>query len=216
MISIRLRYAIAAGLALFCIGLAAGKGELVRLEKPRVMPVEKAEWTDAQRAYLEPYEQSGRLFNVFKTFARHPDLASRFSQFGGYILRESTLSPRHREILILRIGWLCKSEYEWAQHSRLAKEAGMTDEEILRITKGAEAQGWTPIEAALLRATDELHKDAFISDATWDALTKEYDEKNMMDLVFTVGDYNMVSMALNSFGVQLDEGLTVPSLWSGR
>jgi alkylhydroperoxidase family enzyme len=204
----RTAYLLTAALALFGLGVLTGKGELVRLDKPRVAPVEKSEWTDAQRAYLEPYEQSGRLYNVFKTFARHPELASRFSTFGGYILRESTLSPRHREMAILRIGWLCQSEYEWGQHRRLGLEAGLTEEEILRINEGPGANGWSPFEAALLRAVDELHSDAFITDATWDALTKEYDEKNMMDLVFTVGDYNMVSMALNSFGVQLDEGLT--------
>jgi len=121
-------------------------------------------------------------------------------------LRESTLPPREREILILRIGWLCRCEYEFGQHTRVGKSVGLTSDEIFRITQGPNAPGWDPFDATLLRAVDELHSDAFITDATWNALAKRYDEKQLMDLVMTVGDYNMVSMFLNTMGVQLEEG----------
>ena len=84
---------------------------------------------------------------------------------------------------------------------------GLSEEEILRITKGPDATGWSEADATLLRAADELREDAFITDATWNALAKRYDEKQMMDIVFTVREYNLVSMALNSFGVQLDDGV---------
>ncbi|MEJ2146529.1 MAG: hypothetical protein P8020_15470 [Acidobacteriota bacterium] len=82
-----------------------------------------------------------------------------------------------------------------------------TDGELVRITQGPDAPGWTPFNATLLRAVDELHRDSFLSDPTWQALGAEYDARQLMDLVFTVGTYNLVSMALNSWGVQLDEGL---------
>jgi 4-carboxymuconolactone decarboxylase len=182
----------------------------VRLGEARIPPVEKEDWTEGQRAYLEPHEKAGRLLNVFKTAAHHPDLARSFDAFAfGYINRESsTLPPRHRELLILRIGWLCRSEYEWAVHSRIARSIGFTDDELVRITQGPDAPKWTPFEATLLRAVDELHRDAFITDATWGALSSEYDTRQIMDLVFTVGTYNTVSMALNCWGVQLDEGFT--------
>lgn len=179
-----------------------------RLSEPRIHPAQKAEWSEAQREFLSGYEASGRLFNVFTTMAKHPDLARDWVVFGGYILGESTLSARDREMLILRIGWLCQAEYEWAQHSRIAKSAGMSDAEILRLIEGPDAAGWSEIESALLRAVDELHADAFVTDGTWNTLAAHYSEKQMMDIVFTVGQYNLVSMALNSFGVQLDEGLT--------
>jgi alkylhydroperoxidase family enzyme len=117
------------------------------------------------------------------------------------------LPERDREILIIRIGWLCQSEYEWAQHVRIGKSVGLTDADIERITEGPSAAGLSEHDRLLLLATDELHKDAHISDATWDALSETYDTKQMMDVVFAVGEYNLVSMALNSFGVQLDEGL---------
>jgi 4-carboxymuconolactone decarboxylase len=180
-----------------------------RLDHPRIPPVEKEEWTDGQRDYLEPYEKAGRLYNVFKTAARHPELARSFDAFAvGHINGPSnTLPARDRELVILRIGWLCGSEYEWAQHSRIARLIGLTDGELVRITQGPDAPGWTPFNATLLRAVDELHRDSFLSDPTWQALGAEYDARQLMDLVFTVGTYNLVSMALNSWGVQLDEGL---------
>jgi alkylhydroperoxidase family enzyme len=149
--------------------------------------------------------------NVFKTVAHHPDLAKSLDAFAiGHILNSesSTLLPRHRELLILRIGWLCKSEYEWSAHSRIARDIGFTDDELIRITTGPGAPEWTPFEATLLRAVDELHSDAFVTNATWQALSEQYDTQQLMDLVATVGTYNMVSMILNSWGVQLEEGFT--------
>jgi alkylhydroperoxidase family enzyme len=174
----------------------------MRLEKPRVQPL-----SDDQ---LDPEikEQMGdRVLNIFRTLAHHPKLMKRWLVFGNHVLAKSTLTPRDREIAILRVGWLCQAGYEWGQHVVIGKTAGLSDEEIERITKGPEAEGWSPAETALLRATDELHADSFVGDATWSSLTEHYSTQQLMDLVFTVGQYHLVSMALNTFGVQLDEGL---------
>ncbi len=179
-----------------------------RLAQPRIAPVAKDAWTGAQREILAPLEAQGRAWNVFTTMANHPALAKDWLQFGGHILSRSTLPARDREVLILRIGWLCRSEYEWAQHARIGKAAGLSDADLQRIMDGPEAAGLAGHDTLLIQAVDELHEDAFISDETWSALAKTYDTQQMMDLVFTVGQYNMVSMALNSFGVQLDPGLT--------
>jgi alkylhydroperoxidase family enzyme len=178
-----------------------------RLTKPRIPPVEKARWTPEQKAILEPLERQGRLYNVFATMANHPDLARDWLTFANHVLRKSTLPPRDREILILRIGWLCGAEYEWAQHTRIGKSVGLTDEDLVHIRRGPDAAGATRHDRLLLRAVDELHNDSFIGDETWNALAKTYDTKQMMDLVFAVGQYNLVSTALNTFGVQLDPGL---------
>jgi alkylhydroperoxidase family enzyme len=178
-----------------------------RPAKPRVEPVQKQSWTEAQRAILEPYERQGRVWNVFATIANHAELARDWLTFATYILQRNSLPPRDREILILRIGWLCQAEYEWAQHVRIGKRVGLTDVDIEHIRQGPQAAGLSELDRLLLAATDELHADACVSDATWSALSKTYDTRQMMDLVFTVGQYNLVSMALNSFGVQLDEGL---------
>ncbi len=190
-----------------CTTLEKGTGERVRLKEPRIKPLAESEWNAEQQKILNPLKRNGRVLNVFTTIANHPKMADRWLTFAAYILRESTLPMRDREILILRIGWLCQSDYEFGQHTQIGKSAGLTDGEIKRITEGPKAPGWDPFDAALLQAVDELHADAFITDATWNALAKRYNTQQLMDVVATVGEYNLVSMFLNSFGVQLDEGV---------
>jgi len=183
----------------------------MRLSEPRIAPVPEPEWTDEQRKVLEPFVSQGRLYNIFTTLARNPKALRAFLAWGTYTLNHSSLNGREREIVILRTGFLCKSGYEWAQHVRIGKRAGLTDAEIAKIKIGGHAPGWSTADAALLRAADELHRDHFISDATWKALSGFLSEQQRMDLVFLVGQYTQVSMILNTFGVQLDEGLTLDS-----
>jgi len=181
----------------------------MRLDKPRIEPLPEGEWDEELRPTLEPTRAIGRgkVPNVLATIARHPKLLKRWNTFGNHVLFKSTLPARDREILILRIGWLCRAGYEWGQHVIIGKRSGLNDDDIERIRSGAEAPGWSPFEAALVRAADELHADAFIADTTWRTLAARYDTRQLMDVVFTVGQYNLVSMALNTFGVQLDEGV---------
>ncbi len=174
---------------------------------PRVGQLPEAEWDAETADLLNRFGQNGRIDNIFRTLAHHPKLLKRWTVFANHILFKSTLPPRDREILILRIGWLCQAEYEWAQHVVIGKRAGLTEAEIDRIAEGPDAAGWDPFDAALIRATDELHRDARISDATWAALGERYSTQQLMDVVFTVGNYNLVSMALKTMGVELDEGL---------
>jgi 4-carboxymuconolactone decarboxylase len=184
-----------------------GEKPRVRLNAPRIPPLPESEWTEGQKEMLATRKQpDGSLYNVYTTIVNHEDLFRSWIGFGAHILRNSTLPPRERELAILRIGYLCQAPYEWGHHVPIGKTAGLTDEEIERIKAGPAAAGWSAHDAAILRAVDELHTDAMISDATWAELSKKYEKKQMMDLVFTVGQYNLVSMALNSFGVQLEEG----------
>jgi len=148
----------------------------------------------------------GRDLNIFRVMMHHPDLARRWTVFAGHVLQKQTLPPRDRELLILRIGWLNQAEYEWAQHVEIAKRAGVTDVEIEKIKAGPKG-GWSNDEAALLQLADDLFEDSVVSDATWSRLSKSYSIQQMMDAVFTVGQYNLVSWALNSFGVPLDDFL---------
>jgi len=180
------------------------------LSEPRIPRVEKP-WTEAQREILEPREgRDGRLLGVWSTCAQAPDLCQAWLGFTDYLLRESTLPLRDRELLIMRIGYLNHGAYEWAAHRGIAGRAGISDEELLRITVGPDAGGWSTWDAALLRAADELHNDALISDTTWATLAERYDRRQLMEAVFTVGQYNMVAMYLNSLGVQFEEGFEGP------
>lgn len=187
----------------------------MKLSKPRVAPLAPDQWNAEQQAALGSFKDTaqsqlgtGIVYNVLGTLAQHWEAYKKFMGWALHVLGDtSTLGAREREILILRIGWLCQAEYEWAQHKLIGKKAGLSDPEIERIKLGPDAAGWDPFDALLLRATDELHKDACISDATWNGLTKRYNTQQMMDVVFAVGQYNMVSMVLNTMGVQLDAGL---------
>lgn len=179
----------------------------MKLATPRLDPIQPEEWTDEIKKILQPNVEKGTVFNIFKTLSHHPDLFRRWLVFGNHVLFKSTLPPRERELIILRIGWLCEAEYEWAQHVLIGKEAGLTAEEIDRIKAGPNARGWSEADKLLLQATDELRKDAFITDTTWNGLCQHFDTKQLMDVVFAVGQYNLVSMALNTLGVQLDDGL---------
>ncbi len=179
----------------------------MRLSSPRIHPLQDADFTDEMKERLgKAAERTGGVLNIFRTLIRIPDAYRAFNWWGGYVLSRNSLSPRDRELVILRTGWLCKSGYEWTQHHRIGLQSGLAADEIERIKLGAGADGWTAAERALIAATDDLHRDQFVSNPVWADLAKHFSERQCMDVVFTVGQYTQVSMILNSFGVQLDAG----------
>jgi alkylhydroperoxidase family enzyme len=184
--------------------LGAEQGFTPRLQTPRIAPLGKENRTPEQEAMLA----SRPDFNIYKTLAHDVDLYNRWSPLGRFILDGSSLPPREREIVMLRMGWLCQSEYEWAQHARIAKgQAGLSNQDIHRIAEGPAAAGWSDFERTLLRMVDELRYDTMISDATWNALRARYSVQQVIEALYTAAQYQLVSMALNSLGVQLDPGL---------
>lgn len=122
-------------------------------------------------------------------------------------MAKNTLTPRDRELLILRVGVRCQAPYEFGQHHVIAQRSDVTVDEIEQVKAGPTHAAWSPFDAALLRAADELHDHSMISDATWATLAQRYSTEQMLDVIFTVGNYHLVSMALNSCGVVLDEGI---------
>ncbi|MDQ1373240.1 MAG: 4-carboxymuconolactone decarboxylase [Actinomycetota bacterium] len=149
----------------------------------------------------------GEPLNLFSTLAHHPRLFKRWMQFGGTLLLGGDLPARDRELLILRTGWVTRAEYEWGQHVIIGKAAGLTDDEILRVTEGPEADGWAPFDAVLLRAVDELHAASRITDETWAALAERYDTHQLIEVPMLVGQYHLVGFTLNSLGVERDPGV---------
>jgi len=180
----------------------------MRLHSPRIVPLQLDRCDAAQHKVLEPFAQRNQLFNIYTTLGHNPDALTAFLAWGSYVLRRSSLPARDRELVILRVGYLCKAGYEWAQHSRLGKQVGLTDMEIDRIKIGPSEAGWSDTDRNLLTATDELHHNHFIADSTWHALSAVFDERQRMDLVFVVGHYTQVCMILNTFGIQLDADLS--------
>jgi len=189
--------------------LKINQKEIIRLSEPRIHPQKESEWDEDARKLLEGLKKinKGIVTNIAATLANYSKLYNRWRVFGNHVLFKSTLPLRDKEILILRIGWLCQAEYEWGQHVIIGKRCGLSDEEIIRIIEGPDVEGWNSFDATLLRAVDELYIDAFISDSTWQSLSEKYNTHQLIDLVFTVGQYNLVSMVLNTLGVQLEEGI---------
>jgi 4-carboxymuconolactone decarboxylase len=182
---------------------------------PRIPPLPEAEWSDGQRELLDAFGSPAPGLprtddNVFTTLARHEGLFKVWLRFGGFLLVRGVLPARDRELLILRAGFNCGSDYEWGQHVRLAEKLGLAREEIDRVAAGPDADGWSAADAALLRAADELHEGAKISDETWALLAGTHDEQALIEIPMVVGHYTMLAFALNSFGVPLDEGLERP------
>jgi 4-carboxymuconolactone decarboxylase len=190
-------------------------------ETPRIEPILPPAWDavvlDALGAFprglefvLSRWRDGGvdaRGMNTLGTFAHHPQLAKAFLTFNAHVSGASTLSGRVRELLILRISWLRQAEYEFVQHVILGLRAGLTKEEVDRVQSGADAPGWDPLDGELLRAADELHAHACIQPPTWARLAVHFNTQQMMDLVFLVGCYDVLAMAMKSFQTQLEPGV---------
>ena len=146
------------------------------------------------------------LPEIVRTMLRHPDLFSRHTEVGIQLLCKGTLSKRDRELAVLRIGWLCQAPYEWGEHVIVAKSVGIEKHEIERITQGSDAPGWSEHEQAILRAAEELYRDAMISDATWETLSKRLDDRQLIELPILIGQYQAVAYYQNSLRLRLHSG----------
>jgi alkylhydroperoxidase family enzyme len=186
----------------------------------RIPPLPSDEWPASMRdaiAALTPPEprhpfpnREGRPKgrNALGTFAHHPALTRAFHAFNGHVLFATTITPRQRELLVLRVASLRQCAYEWAQHVVLAADVGLRADEIEAVRVGPDAPGWNALDRALLSAADSLLADADVSDETWAALASELDTQQLMDVIFTVGAYDLIAMAFKSFGVELDDDLS--------
>ena len=184
---------------------APGSAPLVRLGEPRIGPLPDSEWTAEQRALVERYASEVRIGNAFRTMLRVPELVEAVMPFVLFTSIDSTLSARHRGLLILRTAWLTQSSYLWADHAPTARAAGIMPDELHRVAEGPDAAGWDPFEATLLRLADELYVNSSVRDATWDALAARYDLYNLFDAVMAVNETTLVAMLYNSWGVQPDD-----------
>jgi alkylhydroperoxidase family enzyme len=175
---------------------------------PRIPPLPDDQRDEQVQQLLDPLRVEGKDLNIFATLVRHPRLFKRWSGFGGFLLYRGDVPARDRELLILRTAWNCRAEYEWGQHARIARMVGVTDVEISRVIDGADAPGWTSVDAVLLRAADELHREARLSDVTWATLAAHYDEHQMIEVCMIVGQYHLVAFTANSLGIEIEPGGT--------
>ncbi|HEY1277350.1 MAG TPA: carboxymuconolactone decarboxylase family protein [Thermoleophilaceae bacterium] len=146
----------------------------------------------------------GRPLNVFTTLARNRRLFRRWLWFAGALMPGGRLPRADTELVILRVAHNTGSDYEWGQHERLGRRAGLTADDIGRVRDGAEADGWSPRQRALLRAADELHAERTVSDPLWAELRAELSDADLIELCMLVGHYEMLAMTLNALRVEPD------------
>ncbi len=160
------------------------------------------------RLPVPPHDPAGpKGLNAMGILAHHPDLTAAYNQLIRHALYFTTITARQRELLILRVAHLRGATYEWAQHVYQAGVAGLGPDEVARVREGAASAGWERLDAALLRAADELVADARIADGTYATLAASLDTQQIMDVVFTVGAYEVFAMAMRTFDVELDDDL---------
>ncbi|CAN7562083.1 carboxymuconolactone decarboxylase family protein [Phenylobacterium sp. LjRoot219] len=146
----------------------------------------------------------------FGTIAKHPGIFRRQLETGTTLFT-GRLAPRHRELGVLRVGWLLRAPYEWGEHVKIAQRYGVSREEIERVIEGSTAAGWSEHDAAILRGVEELIAQQSMSDATWDALAKTWDEPQLIEFLAMVGHYVATAMLQNALRIRLTEdnpGLT--------
>lgn len=187
-----------------------------RLTVPRVPPLPEAEWTAEHRALVTKYAPDGHPGNALRTLMRVPALADRVFPLLNYVSNDSSLSPRHRTMLILRTAWLTQNANLWANHASRAAEVGLSEAEVLRVAQGpvlrvAEGQtdgGWSEFEGVLIGMADQLFRTSAVNDATWELLSDQFDLHNMMDAVVTVNEITAQSVLFNTLGIHPDDDAT--------
>lgn len=183
--------------------------------QPRLTPLPLAAMSERTREQLARNNltpHGSEPLAIFATLARHPKLLASWLPFGGRLLAGGSLDRRFTELVILRTAYNMGNVYEWGQHVEISTALGIEQAAIERIAAGPEADGWSPLEALLLRATDELHSRRSMTNETWEALADQFDEACLIELCFLVGHYELLAMFLRTVGVQLEPGKKHSSL----
>jgi alkylhydroperoxidase family enzyme len=185
---------------------------MIKPDPPARMPqIRDQDFTDETRAFFGKW--TGGIFNnadrnpVLRTFAHHPDLANAFSPLNIHLLSRNTLPVKQRQIAIMRVAWITKATYMWSSHLNTSISCGLSDDMYGPIQRGADDPYFTPIEATVIRATEDLVNDRKISDANWNLLMAQWNEKQMLDFLFTVGCYVMVAGVMRSTGAERQDDL---------
>jgi 4-carboxymuconolactone decarboxylase len=183
------------------------------LGKPqRIEPLKQEDFDDEARALVITVRESLGLSEhsvmpeAFGTMLKHPGLYRCQMEMGVQLLGKGVLDSRERELAVLRVGWLCRAPYEWCQHVDIAKRYGVTAEQVERATQGSSAPGWTPHEAAIVRAVEELLGDQSIADDTWDVLARSWTERQLLEFLAVVGYYVSIAYSQNALRMRLMPG----------
>jgi 4-carboxymuconolactone decarboxylase len=142
--------------------------------------------------------------NIFRMMAGGEGLLRAFSRMGNYLLFRTKLDPVLREIAIIRVGVLSKATYEVHQHEQMGRTLGMSDALIAAIHAGPDEPAFAPIQAMVMRFTDDIVARVRASDATFAPLIAALPLQQVQELTMTIGYYMMVSRYLETFDIELE------------
>jgi alkylhydroperoxidase family enzyme len=181
-------------------------------EGPRYVPLGEDELSDEanqaladiRKAFSIPDDAPIPLVSLITL--RHPGMFKQQMAMGIELAARGTIPGRDRELAVLRLAWVSRSPFEWAEHCKIGRRFDISDEEIERVTQGSSAAGWSRHEAALLRAVEELLADQCIADDTWNTLAQTYGEMQLIELPMLVGSYLMTAFQQNSLRIPMEKG----------
>jgi len=178
-------------------------------EPQRVQPLREEEFDGDARALVTEVrkalgvDETTSIPPVFGAMLKAPGLFRCQVQMGIELLGKGAISPRERELVILRVGWRCRAPYVWGEHVDVAKRYGVTPEEVERVTQGSGAPGWSGHDRAIIKAVEELLEDQMIANETWSTLSQRWTERQLIELPILVGQYFTIIMQQNSLRIQL-------------
>jgi 4-carboxymuconolactone decarboxylase len=181
--------------------------------KTRIRSSNVSDWSDETRALLSATTPAAESAdgtgppNILYTIAHHPSLLPPFLGFAGALALQGVLPRREAELLALRAAWNCRSAFEWGHHVEYGLAHGLTQEEIRNVPVGPEAAIWNPQDRTLLECADELAAQQQVQDQTFEALRLIWSDAEIVEIVFIVGNYTMLSMLANATGVPVEERL---------
>ncbi|EFC85539.1 carboxymuconolactone decarboxylase family protein [Parafrankia sp. EUN1f] len=196
-------------------------------ESARISPLPVEQWSDDAAQTLPRYLRRPELFapdrpnalpmpTSLRLFAHHIRLTEPWLAFSEVLVgKDSVLDPAHRELLVLRVAWRTRSQYEWIHHVRIGRACGVTTEQVHAIPQGAEAEVWTPLERAMMAAVDQMIDRFRVDDETWQVLASHLDKPQLLELSFVVGSYLCLAQVFNNVGLEADppsEPLDAPAL----
>jgi len=173
---------------------------------PRIpmLSVDEAKRRAAEHGLPEAFAD----LSIFRILLRHPLVAKQLGDLLIALLFRGTLDKRLRELVIMRIGWATGSVYEWTQHWRIARELGVSEEDLLAVRDWRDHDHWSDSDRAILAATDETLEDGAISPTTWAACANALpDEEDQLELVAAIGTWRLISALLRSLDVPLEKGV---------
>lgn len=183
----------------------------VSSSEPRIPPLREEELSEDALSLATKLRslfglETTELPDSIATMLRHPEIYRAQVEYVVQRAKAMTLNPRDLELVILRTGWLCRSDYTWGEHVNFGKKAGLSSAEIEWLTEGSAATGWSDRDRALNRLAEELHEDACVSEGTWAVIAQNFTDKQIIELLMMVGFYHEIAFLYNSMRVPLIPG----------